>query len=84
MRRDALQAISVEVRAVMNCADISLVSSERLPVDTALPDMSIPGDVRPIAFERWTVTACSRKLTFLMAYWPSEAGTMLWRQSRES
>ena len=74
---DAFQNIALYVHDSLKCNTIEQVAAEVLPDGTVKRDAAQPEGTGPATYERWTVTYCGKKQSFLVVFWEAkERGTM--------
>jgi hypothetical protein len=83
VQRDALAIIRMLIQAKIKCSTLDLIESEGLAAD-AHPNVSLPSGAGPATYERWIVTACSRKQPFVVVFWPAKEGGTMFRVQPEA
>jgi hypothetical protein len=80
LKRDALSVIALIIHSKLDCTVIDRVESE--PV-LRHPHVALPEAAGRATYERWTVSACSKKQPFSMIFYPAKGGGMMFQVKPE-
>jgi len=76
---DAFQNIAIYIRGSLKCNTIEEVVAEVLPDGTVKRDASQPEGIEPATYERWTVSYCGKKRSFVVVFWDAKEGGTMYR-----
>jgi hypothetical protein len=83
LKEDALKVITLIVHATLKCSAIDRVDIQQLGPGARHPHVALPNGAGPATYERWTVSACSKKQPFLMTFYPAKGGGMMFAAKPE-
>ena len=78
LKKDALRTMAMIVHGKLKCDSMDSVDTQSLPIG-AQPTVWLPPGAGPATYERWVVTACSKKQPFIVVFWPAKEGGMMFR-----
>lgn len=81
---DAFQNIAIYIRGNLKCNTIEQVVAEVLPDGTVKRDASQPEGTELATYERWTVSYCGKKRSFVVVFWDAKDGGSMYRVQLDS
>lgn len=80
LKHDALNVITLIVHAKLNCTVIDRVEAQPAVRHRHVALREAAG---PATYERWTVSACSKKQPFSVTFYPAKGGGMMFQVQPE-